>query len=889
MVATDNRTEAGPYPKSHGAMRHPTRASSVLLLGFDLAVFATSFVVFGWSLIRGVPFTVTVLGILMMRGHYRTRMARDVSEDVSIIVGAIASAILVVAIGVTIFGIEEPEFATVVSLSFGLLLLLMASRTIAFKVLRRLRTKGWFRSSALVVGTDLVAREIAIEFSHRRDYGVDVIGFVARDELRSDVLLPGPILGNLSDLADLSRLTGSDRLIVTMSNNDGGDVVSALRSLPTPGTSIFVMPHLFELGVGVDTMTPERARGYALVRLGRSAHPVIGVRCKRLFDLVSSVVAIVLLSPLLIGAAIAVKLSSPGPVLFKQDRIGRYAAPFELLKFRSMRSNDDSAHAWTPSASSADITTVGRFLRWSSIDELPQLINIMRGDMSVVGPRPERPVFVDEFTKSLPGYRHRHRLPVGLTGLAQVRGLRGGDTPMEERVKFDNLYIDQWSFFGDLRIVFRTIWSIVQQTSYAEAEIDMARMLAEAESTDQLVIDLVAEEHRLELARARDSGTTRRLGDAGPKLKIVHVTETLVSGVLEVVSSLAQIHTADGHDVTVIGSELRTNTPDDWRTKFDHCNRVEVMRLRHNPGPWDLVSVSKLRRLLRDIRPDVVHLHASKAGAIGRVAALGLGIKVLYQPHGAIALANGARATVFRALESGLSRLPGQLVACSESERKVLVATSRQSNVATVPNGIPLHTPRSVDRMRSDPYRSVVVTCGRICDQKNPELFAQIARIVGDEADFLWVGDGDENMTTVLMEAGVKVTGWASHDRALESMRASDVYLQTSRYEGMPISVLEAMALELPVVATDISGNHDVVTHGVTGFLGITSQALVSSLRDVLGDAKLASRMGQRGRTRVEYKFSACSMAESFLGLYDSDPSTSPVVSPVNVVERAAV
>jgi len=501
MSAVYNHAEDGSFPRSYSVLRHPTRASSLLLIAFDLASFVASFFVFRWTLLRGAPFVVVVLAILMMRGHYRTRMGRDVGEDVSIIVGAIASAILILAIGVTVFGILEPKFATIVSGSAGLLAVLLVSRTLAFYALRRLRLHGWFRSNALVIGTDLVAREIAIEFAHRREYGVDVVGFVARCNLETETPLPGPVLGNLSDIAELSRLTGCDRLIVTMSNDEDNDVVSALRTLPTPGTSIFVMPQLFELGLGVDTMTPDRARGYALVRLGRSAHPAIGVRFKRLFDLTSAGLAAIVLSPVLVGAALAVKLSSPGPVLFRQRRVGQHGEEFELLKFRSMRENVDSDTAWTPNASESQITFVGRFLRWSSIDELPQLLNIVRGDMSVVGPRPERPAFVSEFNRSVRGYSFRHRMPVGLTGLAQVMGLRGGETPMEERIKYDNLYIDQWSFFGDLRIIIRTIWSIVQQTSYAEAEIDMSRVLAEEEVSEQVVIDLVAEERRLEIAR----------------------------------------------------------------------------------------------------------------------------------------------------------------------------------------------------------------------------------------------------------------------------------------------------------------------------------------------------------------------------------------------------
>lgn len=495
MSDNDSRVSVASEMEPGGKtiVRHPTRVSSMLLLVFDLVFLGLVPLATSEAPVWALVFGLVVIVLLLLRGHYRTRMVQDLSKDLSLLAGAVAAAVLGVAIGATLFDFSEPRLATLAASSFGVFVLLAASRTVAFAGLRWFRRHGYLRSRALVIGTGLVAREIGVEFTYRQDYGVDIAGYVASSDLSPEVHLPGAIVGNLDDLADLARITSSDRVIVTLGTRADDGVVDALRTLRMSDCSVFVMPQLFELGMGADSMTPDRARGFALVRLGRSAHPVIGIRMKRLFDIAASGAALLILLPVLLLAAATVRFTSKGPVLFRQERVGRFGVPFELLKFRSMRVNNDGDTSWTPNSSEAMVTRVGRVLRLSSIDELPQLWNIFRGDMSIVGPRPERPVFVERFSATVPGYKHRHRLPMGLTGLAQVKGLRG-DTPIEERVKFDNLYIDQWSFFGDIQLIIRTSWAIVRQRAYAEAEIDMSRVLAEVENREQVVLDLVSEE-----------------------------------------------------------------------------------------------------------------------------------------------------------------------------------------------------------------------------------------------------------------------------------------------------------------------------------------------------------------------------------------------------------
>jgi exopolysaccharide biosynthesis polyprenyl glycosylphosphotransferase len=197
------------------------------------------------------------------------------------------------------------------------------------------------------------------------------------------------------------------------------------------------------------------------VRLRRSTMRSSGRVVKRAFDSTVAAVMLFLCAPLFGLLALTVKLTSPGPVYFRQRRIGKNGREVEILKFRSMRVNSESDTQWSVDADTR-VTKVGALMRKTSLDELPQLWNVLRGDMSLVGPRPERPFFVQQFEQEVPRYADRHRVPVGLTGLAQVNGLRG-DTSIEDRAWFDNHYIENWSVAGDLVILARTAGAVIKQ------------------------------------------------------------------------------------------------------------------------------------------------------------------------------------------------------------------------------------------------------------------------------------------------------------------------------------------------------------------------------------------------------------------------------------------
>jgi len=209
------------------------------------------------------------------------------------------------------------------------------------------------------------------------------------------------------------------------------------------------------------TRDTDLLRGIPLVRVRRAPFRTPTWRVKRAFDVVCSALALVVLMPVMAMCAVAVRIEGGPGILFRQERVGLDGRAFDVLKFRSLKpsTETESGTMWNI-AHDDRLGPCGKFLRQTSLDELPQLWNILRGDMSIVGPRPERPHFVAEFSSLIPRYTYRHRVPCGLTGWAQVNGLRG-DTSIEDRARFDNFYIENWSLWLDVKIILRTVGQVV--------------------------------------------------------------------------------------------------------------------------------------------------------------------------------------------------------------------------------------------------------------------------------------------------------------------------------------------------------------------------------------------------------------------------------------------
>jgi len=327
-----------------------------------------------------------------------------------------------------------------------------AARVVAYAVVRRLRARGVLVEDTLVVGAGQIGQGLVETLLADRHYGLRPIGFLEDDPYDR---LPLPVIGTTSELGPVLAETGVRRVVVAFGSASDASMVSVLRACDDARVAVYVLPRFFELGLGGRLREADEVRGISLIRLRRSALRRSSRAIKRAFDIAIASVGLLLVAPVMALAAVAVRLSSPGPVLFRQRRAGRKGREFDLLKFRSMRVNDDAHVTWSV-GHDPRVTRVGAVLRRTSLDELPQLWNVLRGDMSLVGPRPERPHFIEIFRDSIPGYGDRLRVAAGLTGWSQIHGLRG-DTSIADRAAFDNYYVEHWSLWLDIQIIVRTV------------------------------------------------------------------------------------------------------------------------------------------------------------------------------------------------------------------------------------------------------------------------------------------------------------------------------------------------------------------------------------------------------------------------------------------------
>lgn len=315
--------------------------------------------------------------------------------------------------------------------------------------------KGWGRRRVLVVGTGDIARMIVQKILWSPELGYDVVGIVSNASTAPDQLLGLPIVGSVGLLQKLITEYGAEEVIIALPEETSHQEILWLISECERGrVTIRVYPDLFQIMTG--PVSIGEMGGMPLITVRDIAQQGWRRIAKRMMDIAGSVVGLLLFSPLMMLISVLIKLESPGPVFYVQERMGLDSRPFPILKFRSMRQDaEQEGPGWTQPGDPRR-TRSGAFLRKTNLDEVPQFINVLLGEMSLVGPRPERPVYVEQFRRSIPRYMDRHREKAGMAGWAQVNGFRG-DTSIVERTKYDLWYIENWSLLLDVRILIRTI------------------------------------------------------------------------------------------------------------------------------------------------------------------------------------------------------------------------------------------------------------------------------------------------------------------------------------------------------------------------------------------------------------------------------------------------
>ncbi|MCR4743610.1 MAG: undecaprenyl-phosphate glucose phosphotransferase [Lachnospiraceae bacterium] len=339
-------------------------------------------------------------------------------------------------------------------------------RNLVRLILRFFRRKGFNRHFILLIGYSKAAETYIDKIIQNPQWGYVIRGILDDRVERGMVYRGVKVLGKIGNLEYILPENKLDEIAITLALDDYGNLEKIVNMCEKSGVHTQFIPDY-------NRVIPSRPYMEDIDGL-----PVINIRhvpltntlnmlLKRIVDLIGSVVLIVFFSPVMLLSIIAIKLSSPGPVIFSQERVGLRNRPFKMYKFRSMEMQKPSAEAkgWTR-PNDPRVTGIGKILRRTSMDELPQLFNILKGDMSIVGPRPERPQFVEKFKEEIPRYMIKHQVRPGLTGWAQVNGLRG-DTSIRKRVEYDLYYIENWTMAFDIKIMFLTVFKgLINKNAY---------------------------------------------------------------------------------------------------------------------------------------------------------------------------------------------------------------------------------------------------------------------------------------------------------------------------------------------------------------------------------------------------------------------------------------
>jgi exopolysaccharide biosynthesis polyprenyl glycosylphosphotransferase len=327
--------------------------------------------------------------------------------------------------------------------------------------LRVARRQGLNRRRAIVVGGGGPVAELVTALRRRPDVGIQLLGLVGES---TDEVASLPWLGKFEEVRSVLDQQQVDVVFVALPHGEYGRLGAILREIGDDPVTIHLVPDVYGLATlrgGI-----EEFEGVPLIHLRESPLHGWNLVLKRGTDLLVASVALIVAAPLMAALALAIRATSPGPALLRQERMGLDGRRFTMLKFRTMRQDaeTESGPVWAIE-NDPRRTPLGAFLRRWSLDELPQLLNVVRGQMSLVGPRPERPVFVEEFRRRFPGYMLRHKVKAGVTGWAQINGWRG-NTSLEKRLEYDLYYIERWSLAFDLRILVQTLWRAFGKNAY---------------------------------------------------------------------------------------------------------------------------------------------------------------------------------------------------------------------------------------------------------------------------------------------------------------------------------------------------------------------------------------------------------------------------------------
>ncbi len=438
---------------------HVLSDGAILFLSFPLAYWFRFTVLHGVALIplgsyvlMGAVYTVAQLFTYAAFGLYQSYRRASLGRELKRLWEATALVMAVLLgwmfLDKRMVNYSRGLLAVAFVLSGGILSL---KRCVLRGALHKARSEGYNQKHVLLVGGGPLAQKYLREIQAERELGYNALGYVSEEDENNGLRR----LGGFGELARLLDETAPDEVVAALEPADVWRMPKIITLCNQAGVRLYIIPFYEEYmspNPQIDSLDGIPLMNIRYIPLDSWVNAFV----KRAEDIIGSALLLLLLSPVMLVCAIGVKLSSPGPVIFKQERVGKDNKPFTMYKFRSMRANDREQDGWSGQADDRR-TKFGAILRKCSLDELPQLWNVLKGDMSLVGPRPEVPHFVEKFRGEVPMYMVKHQVRPGMTGWAQVHDLRG-DTSIEKRVEHDIYYIENWSVWLDIQILFLTVF-----------------------------------------------------------------------------------------------------------------------------------------------------------------------------------------------------------------------------------------------------------------------------------------------------------------------------------------------------------------------------------------------------------------------------------------------
>ena len=391
------------------------------------------------------------------QGLYKPKRRETLFKECVDVAQAHLLGIVLMMVGLYIFKFGEFSRGLLIIFFVTNMIFMLLERMAVRGVLRHFRRQGYNLRHCLVIGANQISDDFINRVEKNRHWGYRIEGILDNWVYNAKEYRGYPVLGHIDQLVDVLTTKYYDMVIIALTSEDAEELGYVLSQCEKAGVKSCIIPYYYQY---VPTQPYiDDLDGLSIIDTRRvPLENWLKNFIKRVFDIVFATFAILITSPIMLTAVIMIKLTSPGPIIFHQERVGLNRQPFMMYKFRSMhvQTDEEEREQWTTKDDPRK-TKWGAFMRKTSIDELPQFFNVLKGDMSVVGPRPERPFFVEKFKEEVPRYMIKHQVRPGITGWAQVNGYRG-DTSIEERIKHDLYYIENWTFAFDLRIIFLTVF-----------------------------------------------------------------------------------------------------------------------------------------------------------------------------------------------------------------------------------------------------------------------------------------------------------------------------------------------------------------------------------------------------------------------------------------------